>query len=200
MVVPVRAAAGRIGVSSAFGAALLYGDGIITPAISVLSAIEGLQVATPFFTPYVIPITIGVLVLLFFFQHHGTAGIGKVFGPVIVLWFIVLAVLGGWHIAARPGVLAAVDPLYALRFFALNRWTALTSSRCPRRTGAEALYADRVNASADTHRLVLSSCGSYVNYFGQGGAGLGDQAAAEHVLHWLRAGRLPVVILATMAP
>src|SRR3954451_10201104 len=96
-----------------FGAALLYGDGMITPAISVLSAVEGLQVATPIFTPYVVPITIGILVGLFLIQSHGTARVGLIFGPVTLIWFATLAALGVWHIVRVPGVLAAINPWYA---------------------------------------------------------------------------------------
>src|SRR3954468_22018173 len=96
-----------------FGAALLYGDGMITPAISVLSAIEGLEVATPFFKPYVLPVTIVILVLLFMFQRRGTAGVGAVFGPIMILWFSTLAVLGIRGILWEPSVLLALNPWYA---------------------------------------------------------------------------------------
>jgi KUP system potassium uptake protein len=99
------------------GAALFYGDGVITPAISVLSAVEGLEIATPALKPWVIPITIGVLVGLFAFQRRGTAGIGALFGPVVCVWFAVLALLGIVNIATEPGVLRALNPLHALDFF-----------------------------------------------------------------------------------
>src|SRR5947207_4660050 len=104
-----------------FGAALLYGDGMITPAISVLSAVEGLNVATPFFTPYVIPITIIILVLLFMLQRRGTTGVGQVFGPIMLLWFATIAVLGIRGILMDPSVLAAINPIHAVRFFFANR-------------------------------------------------------------------------------
>jgi KUP system potassium uptake protein len=100
-----------------FGASLLYGDGMITPAISVLSAVEGLEVATPMFRPYVIPITIAILILLFAVQSRGTARIGSIFGPVMLLWFLVLAALGLTHLVAHPGVLGAVNPMHAVQFF-----------------------------------------------------------------------------------
>src|SRR3954469_2906373 len=100
-----------------FGASLLYGDGMITPAISVLSAVEGLEVATPVFTPYVIPITIAILIALFWVQHRGTARIGSIFGPVMLAWFAVLAVLGVVQIVKHPAVLAAINPIHAIRFF-----------------------------------------------------------------------------------
>jgi KUP system potassium uptake protein len=103
-----------------FGAALLYGDGMITPAISVLSAIEGLEVATPLFRPYVIPITLVILITLFSVQRRGTAGIGMLFGPATLVWFLTLAVLGVFGIASHPGVMAAVNPLQGAAFFARN--------------------------------------------------------------------------------
>jgi len=127
-----------------FGAALLYGDGMITPAISVLSAIEGLEVATPFFKPYVIPITILILVLLFMFQRRGTAGVGKVFGPVTVLWFAMLAVLGIRGILLDPSVLWALNPVHAVTFFMSNGLPGflVLGAVFLVATGGEALYAD----------------------------------------------------------
>jgi KUP system potassium uptake protein len=209
LVVPLRAAAGRYRVLlllGLFGAALLYGDGIITPAISVLSAIEGLEVATPFFTPYVIPITIGVLVVLFVFQHRGTGSVGKIFGPVIVLWFVVIAALGAWQLVAMPGVLAAVNPVYALRFFALNRWYGFIALGavflCA--TGAEALYADmghfgKLPIRIGWFSLVLPAL--LLNYFGQGALLLREPAAAEHPFYHLAPewATYPLVILSTVA-
>src|SRR3954469_3117589 len=103
-----------------FGASLLYGDGMITPAISVLSAVEGLSVATPFFNPYVVPITIVILFVLFLIQRRGTHGIGKLFGPVMILWFVVLAVLGVCWVVRAPAVLGSFDPRHALNFFEAN--------------------------------------------------------------------------------
>src|SRR5918994_7478842 len=100
-----------------FGTALLYGDGAITPAISVLSAVEGLEVATPFFAPYIIPITIVILVVLFLAQRQGTAKVGSMFGPVTLLWFLTLAVLGVRQILEEPSVLRAASPVYAVTFF-----------------------------------------------------------------------------------
>ncbi|HLM69717.1 MAG TPA: KUP/HAK/KT family potassium transporter, partial [Longimicrobium sp.] len=106
-----------------FGASLLYGDSMITPAISVLSAVEGLKVATPLLEPYVIPITIVILVGLFAVQSRGTAGIGRVFGPVTLVWFLTLGLLGLGQIIRSPGVLSAVNPAYAVSFFAQNGWS-----------------------------------------------------------------------------
>ena len=103
-----------------FGAALLYGDGMITPAISVLSAVEGLEIATPLFKPYVVPLTIIILVVLFFFQRRGTAGVGAVFGPIMLVWFTTLGVMGIRGILWAPKILFAINPYYAIRFFAEN--------------------------------------------------------------------------------
>jgi len=209
LVVPVRAAAGRYRVLlilGLFGAALLYGDGIITPAISVLSAIEGLEVATPYFTPYVIPITIGVLVLLFIFQHRGTGGIGKIFGPVIVIWFAVLAGLGLWHVVAKPGVLAAIWPVHAVRFFVHNGWAGFVvlGSVFLVATGAEALYADmghfgKLPIRIGWFGLVLPAL--LLNYFGQGALVLSDSKAAAHPFYHLAPSwaTYPLVVLATIA-
>ncbi len=127
-----------------FGAALLYGDGMLTPAISVLSAVEGLQIATPLFSPYVVPITIVILVGLFLFQRKGTAGVGTVFGPIILVWFSTLAILGILWILKQPSVLAAINPLYAIRFFAVNGFHGylVLGAVFLVATGGEALYAD----------------------------------------------------------
>jgi hypothetical protein len=131
-------------VSGLLGAALFYGDAIITPAISVLSAVEGLEVATPFLKPYVIPITLVVLIALFALQRHGTARIGKYFGPIITLWFMLLAGMGVWQIAAYPQVLSAMNPIYAGEFLTRHGSAALLplGAIVLVVTGAEALYAD----------------------------------------------------------
>ncbi|MEY4387010.1 MAG: hypothetical protein RLY20_2293, partial [Verrucomicrobiota bacterium] len=107
-----------------FGAALLYGDGVITPSISVLSAVEGLEIATTKFSPYIIPITIAVLIGLFATQKYGSGRVGKVFGPIMVLWFVVLAVLGLRGILLEPSVLGAVNPWHAFQFFLANKYQA----------------------------------------------------------------------------
>ncbi|HUR83402.1 MAG TPA: potassium transporter Kup [Thermoanaerobaculia bacterium] len=127
-----------------FGAALLYGDGMITPAISVLSAVEGLEVATPFFKPYVIPITIMILVGLFMFQRRGTAGVGLIFGPITLAWFTVLALLGIKGIAMHPSVLGSLNPMHAVRFFMNNGMPGflVLGAVFLVATGGEALYAD----------------------------------------------------------
>jgi KUP system potassium uptake protein len=209
LVVPRRAARGRYRVLlllGLFGAALLYGDGIITPAISVLSAMEGLEVATPFFTPFVLPITIGVLVVLFFVQHRGTAGVGKVFGPVIVLWFAVIAVLGLYRLVQYPVVLSAVDPRHAVAFFARNggHGFAVLGSVFLVATGAEAMYADMGHFGKTPIRLgwfILVLPALLLNYFGQGALVLVDPAAAEHPFYHLGPAwtTYPLVALATVA-
>ena len=131
-------------VMGIFGAALLYGEGVITPAISILGAMEGLTVATPLFNPYVVPITIAIIVALFLFQSRGTAGIGKMFGPVMLVWFAVLAVLGIMQIVRYPEVLAAINPLHGVDFFLRNGWHGflILGSVFLVVTGGEALYAD----------------------------------------------------------
>jgi len=156
-----------------FGAALLYGDGMITPAISVLSAVEGLQVATPIFTPYVVPITIGILVGLFLIQSHGTARVGLIFGPVTLVWFGTIAALGVWHIVRVPGVLAAINPVYAARFFAFNQLDGylVLGTVVLAITGGESLYVDLGHFGRRPIRtawftVVLPAL--LLNYFGQG--------------------------------
>ncbi len=168
-----------------FGASLLYGDGMITPAISVLSAIEGLEVATPFFTPYVIPITVTILIILFLFQKRGTAGIGAVFGPVTAVWFLILATLGISQIIHYPGVLVAINPLYGARFFIANGWAGflVLGAVFLVATGGEALYADIGHFGVRPIRLtwfsfVLPSL--MLNYFGQGALLLRSPEAASN--------------------
>ena len=189
-----------------FGAALLYGDSMITPAISVLSAVEGLKVATPLFEPYVIPIVIAILVALFAVQSRGTAGIGKVFGPVTFLWFTTLGALGLYQIVQRPSVLAAVNPLYGVEFFARNGWPGylVLGSVFLVVTGGEALYADMGHFGKKPIRftwfaLVLPAL--ILNYFGQGALILGNPAAVEHPFFLMapKWALLPLVGLSTMA-
>lgn len=158
---------------AAFGAALLYGDGVITPAISVLSAIEGLNMATDAAARYVVPLTCAVLVILFFAQRHGTARIGKLFGPIMVVWFLVLGTLGIRAIAANPQILAALDPRQALSFFGHNglHGFLVLGAVVLCITGGEALYADmghfgRLPIRLSWYGAVLP--GLVLNYFGQG--------------------------------
>ena len=189
-----------------FGAALLYGDSMITPAISVLSAIEGLEVATPVFKPYVIPITIVILIGLFAVQSHGTAGVGSVFGPITLIWFLTLAVLGGYQVFQHPDVLAAINPVYGFDFFLINGWAGflVLGSVFLVVTGGEALYADIGHFGLRPIRLtwfivVLPSL--LLNYFGQGALIISHPEAVHHPFYNLvpEWGLYPLVILATVA-
>jgi KUP system potassium uptake protein len=189
-----------------FGTALLYGDGAITPAVSVLSAVEGLKVATPLFEPYIIPITIAILVLLFMQQRHGTAEVGKVFGPVTLLWFATLAALGIMHVVRAPEVLAAVNPLHAVRFFADNgyRGFVVLGSVFLVITGGEALYADMGHLGRRPIRLAwfaLVLPALLLNYAGQGALLLRDSSAVVNPFFRMAPtwALYPVVIIATAA-
>ncbi len=188
------------------GAALLYGDGFITPAISVLSAIEGLEVATNAAKHLVVPLTCVVLFALFLLQRHGTAGIGKIFGPIMLVWFIALAALGVQHIVLNPGVLLALNPMYAYRFFAANHIHGLVvlGSVVLVITGGEALYADMGHFGKRPIRLswfALVFPALLLNYFGQGALLLSTPGAAPNPFYALvpRQFLYPMVGLATMA-
>ena len=189
-----------------FGAALLYGDSMITPAISVLSAIEGLHVATPLFEPYVVPISLVILVALFFFQHRGTERIGIVFGPVVMVWFAALAVLGVRSILHAPEVLMAVDPRHAVWFFVENgaRSIAVVGTIFLVVTGGEALYADMGHFGKRPIRagwfgLVLPAL--MLNYFGQGALLMRSPEALPNLFFHMapRWALFPLVLLATAA-
>lgn len=189
-----------------FGTALLYGDGVITPAISVLSAVEGLEVATPFFEPYIIPITIVILVALFLFQQRGTEGVGRVFGPVTLIWFTVLAVLGLSWIVQRPDVLVAINPLHGLSFFARNGLSGflVLGSVFLVVTGGEALYADMGHFGKAPIRLAWFTIvlpALLLNYFGQGALLLTRPEAVENPFYRMTPpwALYPTVIIATMA-
>jgi KUP system potassium uptake protein len=188
-----------------FGTALLYGDGMITPAISVLSAIEGLEVATPLFEPYIVPVTCVILIALFAIQKYGTHRVGGLFGPVMVAWFITIAALGVMWIVREPAVLAAIDPRHAVTFFLSNGLTgfAVLGAVFLVVTGGEALYADmghfgRLPIRAAWFALVLPSL--VLNYLGQGALLLRD-ATVDHPFFLLapRWALLPFVALATGA-
>ena len=189
-----------------FGAALLYGDGVITPAISVLSAVEGITVATPFLSHVVLPATIVILVGLFLFQSHGTARVGKIFGPVMLLWFGALALLGIAQIVRHPSVLVAVSPSYALEFFLHNHWHGflILGAVFLVVTGGEALYADMGHFGTRPIRLVWFSLvlpALLLNYFGQGALLLEDPEAAHNPFYRLAPAwaLYPMIILATSA-
>ncbi|HKB80210.1 MAG TPA: potassium transporter Kup [Thermoanaerobaculia bacterium] len=189
-----------------FGAALLYGDGMITPAISVLSAVEGLEVATPVFAPFVVPITVGVLVILFSLQRHGTARVGAMFGPVMLLWFLVLAVLGAAHIIQEPHVLAAINPWHGANFFIVNRGRGflVLGAVFLVVTGGEALYADMGHFGARPIRIAWFAVvfpALLLNYFGQGALLLHHPRGTANPFFLLAPdwARIPLVILATIA-
>ncbi len=189
-----------------FGAALLYGDGIITPAISVLSAVEGLKIATPVFEKFVQPITIAILIGLFLIQKRGTAGIGAVFGPVMLGWFLLLGGLGISQIAYQPRVLSSVNPVHALRFFADNGVTGflILGSVFLVVTGGEALYADMGHFGPRPIRLtwfVLVLPGLLLNYLGQGALLLRNPSAADNPFYKMAPswGLYPAVAFATLA-
>ena len=189
-----------------FGTALLYGDGMITPAISVLSAVEGLEVATPVLKPVVIPATIVILIALFSFQHKGTAAIGKIFGPITCAWFAALAMLGLSGIFLAPRVLKALYPGFAIQFFLENHWTGFVvlGSIFLVVTGGEALYADMGHFGRRPIRLAwfgLVLPALVINYFGQGALLLTNANAAENLFYQLAPAWAiyPLVLLATMA-
>ena len=189
-----------------FGAALLYGDGMITPAISVLSAVEGLEVATPGLGRFVVPLTLAILVPLFAIQRHGTGRVGTLFGPVTLVWFVTLAVLGVAGIASEPRVLAAIAPWHAAAFFAHNGWVGflVLGSVVLVVTGCEALYADMGHFGRRPIRLAWFAVvlpGLTFNYFGQGALLLADPTAAANPFYLLAPewGRMPLVGLATAA-
>ena len=189
-----------------FGVALFFGDGIITPAISVLSAVEGLEIITPAAKPYVVPISLLVLVLLFAVQKRGTADIGKFFGPITVFWFVAIAATGVLQIIQNPGVLVAVNPWYALRFAVEHYQIAFITLGavflCV--TGAEALYADMGHFGKRPIRLAwfaLVMPSLMLNYFGQGALVLANPKAASNPFYLMTPdwALIPMVILATMA-
>jgi KUP system potassium uptake protein len=167
------------------GTALMYADGALTPAITVLSAVEGLQVAAPGLAPWVMPLTLGILLGLFLFQKRGTAGIGAVFGPLMLVWFATLAILGATHILRAPTVLAAALPQHAIRFFSedLSRGFLVLGAVYLAVTGGEALYADLGHFGRRAIRLAWFSVALpalLLNYFGQGALLLRDPTAAAN--------------------
>jgi len=188
------------------GAAMFYGDGMVTPAISVLSAVEGLEIITPAFRSFVIPLTMIVLFVLFFVQRRGTALVGAFFGPVMVLWFATLALLGLHNIAVHPDILMAINPLYGVEFLLDNKAMSLVAmgNVVLAVTGAEALYADmghfgRKPISRTWFAFVLPAL--VLNYFGQGALILAEPDAAKNPF-FLSApdwALIPLVALATMA-
>jgi KUP system potassium uptake protein len=188
------------------GACLFFGDGVITPAISVLSAIEGLEVTIPQATQVVIPLAVVIIILLFAVQQRGTGSVGRIFGPVMVVWFATIGLLGAEQVALHPFVLEALSPTHGLIFCMRHGWLAFFELGavvlCV--TGAEALYADMGHFGAQPIRLAwlffVLPC-LVLNYFGQGALVMSDRSAAANPFfllgpHWLR---LPLVVLATAA-
>ncbi len=188
------------------GACLFFGDGVITPAVSVLSAIEGLEISVPSARPVVIPIAIGVIVALFSFQSRGTGTVGRLFGPIMAVWFLTIGVLGGLEVARDPFVLKALSPLHAVGFVAHHGWLAfiVLGAVVLAVTGAEALYADMGHFGAPPIRrawLVFVLPSLTLNYLGQGALVIRHPAAIANPFfllgpEWLR---LPLVLLATVA-
>lgn len=169
----------------AFGAALFFGDGVITPAISVLSAVEGLEVATPLLKPYVLPITLAVLIALFVLQQRGTGGIGAMFGPITLIWFTTLGLVGLINITLAPQILVAFNPLHAVSFCVNNGWLAFIAFGAVvlAVTGGEALYADMGHFGAKPIRLAWYGCvlpALTLNYLGQGALLLSNPSAISN--------------------
>jgi len=188
------------------GAALLYGDGVITPAISVLGAVEGLEVITPALTVLVVPISLGILIGLFMVQQNGTARVGKVFGPIMAVWFTSLALLGVAEIASAPEILLAVNPIYGIRFFIAHGFAAfvLLGAVVLAVTGAEALYADMGHFGRRPIRIAWFAFvfpALLLNYFGQGGLILRHPEGALNPFFMLAPRILlyPLLALATAA-
>ena len=193
-------------VFGVLGAALFYGDGIITPAVSVLSAVEGLEVAAPGLTPLVLPIALVLLVGLFLIQRFGTHRVGSVFGPVMVVWFVCIGAFGLISVAQSPGVLVSVSPTYAIDFLVSDPAVAFLAlgSVVLCVTGAEALYADMGQFGRRPIRIswfAIASPALYLNYLGQGALVLRDPQAVDNSFYLLvpAALQLPMVLLATAA-
>ena len=188
------------------GASLLYGDGVITPAISVLSAMEGLKLVAPTFEHFILPATLAILIALFVIQRHGTHSIGKLFGPVMVVWFVVIGVLGAANIVSAPAILRAVNPAEAARFLVADPRISFVviGAVFLALTGGEALYADMGHVGSNAIRragfgLVLPAL--LLNYFGQGALILADPTAADNPFYKLAPNwaLIPMVVLATLA-
>ncbi|MDP1794427.1 MAG: KUP/HAK/KT family potassium transporter, partial [Acidimicrobiales bacterium] len=189
-----------------FGTALLYGDGLITPAISVLSAVEGFEVASSAFSDFVLPLACAILAVLFLVQRRGTGGIGKVFGPVMVVWFSVLGVLGVSQIVQHPSVLQAMNPVNIVHFFAAAPGTAFLTlgSIFLVVTGGEALYADMGHFGRRPIALAwycIALPGLLLNYFGQAALLLREPSAVDHPFYGMSPdwAIIPLAVLATMA-
>ena len=189
-----------------FGAAMFYGDGMITPAISVLSAVEGLEIIAPALSSYVVPVTLAILIALFSIQRYGTASVGVMFGPVMCLWFATIAALGVLEVATDPEVLAALSPAYAVAFLRDNPLSAFLGLGAVvlAVTGTEALYADMGHFGASPIRrawLLFVLPALVLNYFGQGALLIHNASAVKNPFYLLAPewALLPMVVLATCA-
>jgi len=195
-----------LAVLGIFAAALFYGDSMLTPAISVLSAVEGLGLVAPALGHFVVPVTLAIIAALFLRRRHGTASVGAFFGPITSLWFAVLAGLGVWHIAQTPAILGALNPAHAVHFFEAHRLAAYLALGAVvlALTGAEALYADMGHFGKRPIRLAWTAFVSpalVLNYFGQGALVLREPAFVENPLYRMvpPAGLLPLIVLAALA-
>ncbi len=210
LIVPRRGSPGRgrwlLIMVGLFGTALLYGDGMITPAISVLSAVEGIEVATPVLSAYIVPIAVVILIGLFVIQRHGTGAVGRVFGPVMIVWFLTLALLGLPHILGNLEVLSAINPWHGVMFFLNNGWDAFLTlgSVFLVVTGSEALYADmghfgKAPIEASWYLAVLPAL--VLVYFGQGAFLLSSPEAITNPFYLMAPGWAvwPLVVIATAA-
>jgi KUP system potassium uptake protein len=196
----------RLLLAGTFGACLFYGDSVLTPAISVMSAVEGLEVMTPALKPWVLPLATGILVGLFVIQRHGTGAVGRFFGPVIILWFATLAAVGAWQIAQAPQILQAIDPRHAWSFLSSRGWGLFLAIGAVvlAITGAEALYADMGHFGKRSIRIAWSSIvlpGLAINYAGQGALLLHSPQAVTNPFYMsFPAALLPAaVVIATAA-
>ena len=195
-----------VGILGIFGAALFFGDGMITPPITVLGAVEGLEVISPVFTKWVVPISLVILIMLFAVQRFGTAKVGKAFGPIMITWFVVIAAFGAYNIAQNPIVLKAMNPYWAWNFFATHNWHAMfiLGAVVLTVTGGEALYADMGHFGKKPIRwgwfgFVVPAL--VLNYFGQGAVLLENPAAVANPFYmsipaWAQ---IPMLVLATVA-
>ena len=189
-----------------FGATLFYGDSVITPAISVLGAMEGLQIVAPGLKPYIVPISVAILLGVFSIQRLGTGVVGKFFGPIIVLWYLMLGAIGVGHIAQQPEILAALNPVHAWGFLSERGWHlfATVGAIVLALTGAEALYADMGHFGRRPIQIAWASLvlpALALNYMGQGALLIADPSAIENPFYRLfpDAWLVPALVLATLA-
>jgi len=193
-------------VLGVFGASLFYGDAVLTPAISVLSAVEGLEVGTAAFKPYVVPVSVGIIVSLFAIQRLGTAVVGLLFGPICTIWFVSLAAVGIWNVAKAPAILKAMDPAYAFHFVTGHGFASfiVLGSVLLAVTGAEALYADMGHFGKRAIRIAwfgVAAPSLILNYFGQGALLISNPSAIDNPFYLAYPGwaLYPMVVLATAA-